>query len=160
MRIMHFVSLMLLLVLSAPLSQVHAETRTGYKILEVKQDFESTLFELDNAIVDRGLVVDYTGHVSKMLDRTSEATGGRSPYKDGRYMIFCSAKLSQAAMKADPDNLAICPYVVFIYELKSRPGLTRVGYRRPIASEKPEAKKALAAIEQLLDGIIKDATGK
>ena len=139
-------------------SPAQAETKTGYKVLEVKQDFDTTMFELNNAIVNRGLVIDHTGFVSKMLDRTSGATGSGSPYKDARYMSLCSAKLSHDAMRADPDNIAVCPYVVFIYELKSRAGVTRVGYRRPVASEKPSAKKALTAIEKLLDGIIEDAT--
>lgn len=160
MRVPHLPLLIVVALLASPLNLARAEIRTGYKILEIKQDFETTLFELKNAIVNRGLVIDYTGYVSKMLERTSGATGGGSPYKDARYMNFCSAKLSQAAMRADPDNLSVCPYVVFAYELKSRPGITRVGYRRPVASEDPAATKALANIEVLLNGIIMDATKK
>ena len=73
MRFMHVASLMLLLVLIAPLSPIHAETKTGYKILEVKQDFESTLFELDNAIVDRGLVCPSAGSLRHGMSLRSES---------------------------------------------------------------------------------------
>lgn len=154
-RMLTAIALAVILIL--PHIPAQADTMAGYKVREVNQDFDSTLFELTNAIVNRGLVIDYTGHVSKMLERTSQATGGSSPYKHARYLNFCSAKLSAAAMQADPDNLAVCPYVVFAYELKSKPGITRIGYRRPVASEKASAKQALMNIEKLLDGIIADA---
>lgn len=151
--------LCLLLALGLPTLAVAGELRStaGYKTIDVKTDFETALFDLSDAIVNRGLVVDYTGHVGKMLERTSGATGGKSPYLGARYLQFCSAKLSQAAMQADPDNLAICPYVVFAYELKSKPGTTRVGYRRPIAGQSPASREAIAAVEKLLDDIIGEA---
>ena len=134
-----------------------ANKYTGYRVVVINGDYETALFGLENAIVNRGLTVDYTGHVDKMLERTSKATGGKSPYLGARYFSFCSAKLSQAAMQADPDNLAACPYVMFAYELRSEPGKSRIGYRRPIASEKPAAQKALADIQKLLDAIVKEA---
>ncbi|MGI9425703.1 MAG: DUF302 domain-containing protein [Hyphomicrobiaceae bacterium] len=135
-----------------------ADNGQGYRTKTANANFEATWFDLQNAIVDRGLVIDYTGHVSKMLDRTSQATGAGSPYIDGRYVLFCSAKLSQAAMQADPNNLAVCPYIVFAYELKAKPGVTVVGYRRPLASEKAASASALSAIEKLLNDLITEAT--
>ena len=135
-----------------------SEQNPGYTVQQTNSDFDTALFGLENAIVNRGLVIDHIGHVGKMLERTSKATSGSSPYIGARYLNFCSAKLSQAAMQADPDNLAVCPYVMFVYELKSEPGKARIGYRRPIASTKPSAKQALADIEQLLDAIIKEAS--
>jgi uncharacterized protein (DUF302 family) len=134
-----------------------AVKKTGYVVQVVKSDFETAVFDLENAIVNRGLTIDRVGHVGKMLERTSKATGSTSPYIGARYFSFCSAKLSHATMQADPDNLAICPYVMFVYELKSEPGKARIGYRRPIGSEKPSAKKSLADIEKLLGDLLKDA---
>ena len=84
-------------------------------------DLGSAVFGLENAIVNRGLVIDATGHVGAMLKRTAKATGGNSPYISARYLGFCSAKLSAEAIAVDPDNLAICPYVMFVYELKIPP---------------------------------------
>ena len=134
-----------------------ANAETAYRTKTVSGDFESVAFDLTNAIVNRGLKVDYTGHVSAMLDRTKDATGKGSPYVDGRYYIFCSAQLSQATMQANPDNIAACPYVVFAYELKSEPGKTVVGYRRPLAAGGDASKTALGAIEKLLQSIIDEA---
>lgn len=104
-----------------------AGEKAGYVVRIVKSDFEAALFDLENAIVNRGLAIDRAGHVDEMLERTSKATGGNSPYIGAWYLSFCSAKLSQAAMEADPDNLAICPWVMFVYELKSEPGKARIG---------------------------------
>ena len=134
-----------------------ASAEPAYRTKTVSGDFESVAFDLTNAIVNRGFKIDYTGHVSTMLDRTQNATGKSSPYVDGRYYIFCSAKLSQATMQTNPDNIAACPYVVFAYELKREPGKTVVGYRRPLAADDAASKKALEAIEKLLDGIIDEA---
>jgi hypothetical protein len=48
--------------------------------------------------------------------------------------------------------------VVFIYEAAAKPGETVVGYRRPsVVSSSEASKKALADIDALLDGIVKDA---
>mgnify|MGYP001826785006 FL=1 len=135
-----------------------ANAERGYRTKTVSGDFESIAFDLTNAIVNRGLKIDYTGHVSTMLDRTKDATGKGSPYVDGRYYIFCSAQLSQATMQANPDNIAACPYVVFAYELKSEPGKTVVGYRRPLAAGDDASKTALGAIEKLLQSIIDEAS--
>jgi hypothetical protein len=99
-------------------------------------DFEDVVFDLENAIIDEGLVVDYRGQVNEMLERTSEVVGmtsdgEKSPYLEAMYMHFCSAILSHEAMDADPANLSICPYVVFAYETRKEPGVVHVGYRRP-----------------------------
>ncbi|MFM1815638.1 MAG: hypothetical protein RLZ98_2333 [Pseudomonadota bacterium] len=130
----------------------------SFKIRTVAGTFDSVFFELNNAIVDQGLVIDYTGHVHDMLTRTGDVTGSKSPYKQARYVQFCSAKLTHAAVQADPQNLAICPYVVFIYELAAKPGTVQVGYRRPIGSNSEASKTAMADIEKLLDQIVAAAT--
>lgn len=130
----------------------------GYQVKTTSSDFDSALFGLENAIVNRGLVIDAVGHVGTMLERTSKATGGKSPYINARYLGFCSAKLSAEAMDADPNNLAICPYVMFVYELKAEPGKARIGYRKPGGSDTPASKKASAAIEKLLADILAQAT--
>jgi hypothetical protein len=55
--------------------------------------------------------------------------------------------------------MAICPYVVFIFETKSEPGKIIVGYRSPIPGPSKRSKEALAKIEKLLNDIAKEATG-
>jgi len=129
----------------------------------VTSSFEDVVFEVENAIVDEGLIIDYRGHVNTMLERTSEAVGNKgekSPYIDATYLHFCSAALTHEAVSADPENLAICPYVIFAYELKSAPGTTYVGYRRPLAGSSEATLAALAKIEALLDRIVRSASGE
>ncbi len=121
--------------------------------------YEDVKFELSDAIIRRGLVVDHTGQIGTMLERTGPDVGSTMPlYTRAEFFTFCSAKFSRAMMEADLGNIAFCPYVVFIYEAAKKPGETVVGYRKPMPVSGGEAsRKALAAIDALLDGIVKDA---
>ena len=140
-----------------------ADTAAGYQSYITTGKYEDVLLELNNAIVDRGLVIDYTGHLQAMLERTSEAVGSvtpggrKTPYIEAKYLQFCSAKLTHEVVSANPLNIAICPYVVFIFELKSDPGKIHVGYRRPIAGPSRLTRKAIAKVEALLNEITKQA---
>jgi hypothetical protein len=124
-----------------------------------KAAFDDVKFELGNAIIARGLTVDHTGQIGRMLERTGADVGSTRPlYAHAEFVTFCSAKLSRAMMEADPANIAFCPYVIFIYEAADRPGETVVGYRRPQSAAGSEAaRKSLADVDALLDGIVKDA---
>lgn len=143
---------------------VRAETvQLGYKSVSAKAAYEDVVFALKDAIISRGLKVDYTGHLDKMLERTSEAvgseteSGSKSPYLHAEYFQFCSAKLTHAVISANALNIAICPYIVFAYERKDKPGTIFVGYRRPIADPSRRSKKAIAKVEELLTAVIKEA---
>lgn len=123
-----------------------------------KAAYDDVKFELSNAITERGLAVDLHGEVGQMLDRTGADVGStRKIYAHSEFFAFCSAKLSRAAMEADPQNIGLCPYVVFMYELAGKPGEVVVGYRRPAPAGSDASKKAIGDIDALLDGIAKDA---
>lgn len=129
--------------------------------------FEDVFADLKDAVINRGLVIDYVGHVDKMLERTSAAagsvtaSGSKSPYLNAKYVQFCSAKLTHSSVSANPFNLSICPYVIFIFEAKTDPGKIVVGYRRPIPPGPSRlTKKAFTAIDKLLDGITKEAASE
>ena len=93
-----------------------------------------------------------------MLERTGADVGSSKPvYRQAEYFTFCSAKLSRSMMEADPANIGFCPYVVFIYETAAAPGTISVGYRRPPAQGSDASRAALADIDALLDGIVKEA---
>ena len=138
----------------------------GKKHFSTKGNFEDVFADLKDAVINRGLVIDYTGHIDTMLERTSQAagsvteTGSKSPFVHAKYIHFCSAKLTHQAVSANPYNLAICPYVIFIFEARAEPGKVIVGYRRPIPGPSKYSKTALAKIEKLLDGIAKEATSE
>lgn len=146
-------------------NHARAASAAGYKSYVTTGDFEDVLFELNNAIIDRGLTVDYTGHLRSMLERTSDTVstgtpaGEKTPYVEAKYLQFCSAKLTHEAVRVDPINIVrLCPYVVFIFELKSEPGKINVGYRRPVPGPSKPTQEAFAKVEALLDGIAKQAT--
>jgi hypothetical protein len=120
--------------------------------------YEDVKFELNDAIIRRGLAIDYTGHINTMLERTGAEVGStRRVYKNAEFFLFCSAKLSRAMIEADPINVGYCPYVVFLYEAAEKPGEIVVGYRRPLPRGNAASKQALAAIEELLAGVVTDA---
>lgn len=132
-----------------------SEVATTYK---VEGDFEDVRFALENAIVNRGLVVDYVSHIGEMLARTGADVGAKKDiYANAESMLFCSAVLSRAAMEADPANIAFCPYGVFLYETADNPGTVVVGYRNLTETGSEASKKAIADVNALLGDIVKEA---
>ena len=127
----------------------------------VEGEFESVRDDLQNAIIAKGLVIDHTSFVGKMLDRTGKDVGSNKPiFSEGRgqAFTFCSATISRKTMEADVHNIAFCPYALVIYNSVAEPKKVYVAYRRPVLSEGSEAAKAaLKEVETLLDGIARDA---
>lgn len=131
----------------------------GFDVRTKSGSYEDVKFDLTNAIIDRGLVVDFTGNVAGMLERTGADIGStKTLYRHGEYFIFCSARLSRGMMEADPANLGLCPFIVFIYEREDKPGEIVVGFRNPADRGGPASVAAIGAVRTLLAGIIADAT--
>lgn len=136
----------------------------GYSKVERKAAFEDVWQDLQDAVVNRGLKIDYIGHLDKMLERTSEVAGSvtpagsKTPYINAKYVQFCSAKLTHQSVSANPYNIAICPFVIFAFEAKVNPGTVVIGYRKPIPGPSRMTRKAFADIEALLAGIINEAS--
>ena len=129
------------------------------KTTSKKAAFDDVKADVADAIIGKGLTVDYRGNIAGMLDRTGKDVGSdKKVYKAAEYVTFCSAKLSRAMMEAASGNMGFCPYVVFYYEAADKPGEIVVGYRRPGEGKNDAAKKALKDIDDLLDGIVKEAT--
>lgn len=149
-------------VLFVGVPQALADEARGFKSYEKTGTFENLYSSLQDAIINKGLVIDYVGHLDQMLERTSKTVGSvtekgsKSPYLAAKFLQFCSAKLSHDVISANPQNIAICPYVVFIYEEKSTPGIIHVGFRRPITGPSKRSRKALEKVENLLDSIVKE----
>ncbi|MGB7299394.1 MAG: hypothetical protein WA888_15845 [Burkholderiaceae bacterium] len=131
--------------------------RKGYYLIGTEAQFSDVSLNLKEAIEGRGLVIDFTGHVGKMLARTGPAVGQESPYLNGDYLHFCSAKLTHDAVAANPENIAICPLVVFAYELKDKPGQVMAGYRRTVGAAGKSSEAALEEIDALLRSIVDEA---
>jgi uncharacterized protein (DUF302 family) len=128
----------------------------GVETRQIKGSFEDVYFDLKNSIVNEGLVIDTVLHVSDMLNRTGKDVGSTKPvYLHGQTLGFCSATLSRAAMEADPENMAFCPYSIFIYEAADTPNVITVGYRKLMGGSSPDSQDALRAVNKLLDIIVK-----
>ncbi|MBI6630086.1 DUF302 domain-containing protein [Pontibaca salina] len=110
--------------------------------------YEDALFSLENAIVNRGLVIDHRSSVGDMLERTRADIGGEKIFDSADVFLFCSAQISRQVMETDPANIAYCPYGIFV---TNRDGEIEIGYR-----SYPD--ESMDAVEELLDEIVADAT--
>ena len=125
----------------------HAQDITTY---DYQGTFEDATFEVEQAIVNRGLVIDFVSHVGDMLARTGEDVGSDVELFDAAdVFLFCSATVSREVMEADPMNIAHCPYGIFVTDAD---GAVSVGYRGFPAGE-------MQKVEVLLDEIAREATG-
>ena len=100
------------------------------------------------------------GNIAAMLGRTAADLGAtETVYSRAEFVAFCSAKFSRAMMEADPAYIAFCPFVVFVYEAKAKPGEIVVGYRRPILppSASDAGRKAATDADALMAKIVADA---
>ena len=111
--------------------------------------FDDASFAVENAIMNRGLVIDYTSHVGDMLNRTGEDVGAEQAlFDNAQIFLFCSAAVSRRVMEADPMNIVHCPYGIFIAEME---GEVMIGHR-----DYPDGP--MQEVEALLDAIILEAT--
>lgn len=120
----------------------------GVTTYETEASFEDTAFAVEQAIVGRGLVVDFVSHVGEMLARTRSDVGSDVELFDAAdVFLFCSAVTSRSVMEADPLNIAYCPYGIFVAD---RDGEVTVGYRNL-----PEGP--MQEVQTLLDDIVREA---
>lgn len=117
-----------------------------------EDDFEDTTFAIESAILDAGLVIDFTSHTGDMLERTRSSTGSDIIlFEHADIFNFCSAVLSRKVMEADPMNIVHCPYRIFVMQKAGDEQVT-VGFKTM-----PEG--AMKQVEAFLDNIVKDALG-
>ncbi len=113
--------------------------------------FEDATFAVENAIVNRGLVIDYVSHVGEMLNRTGADVGSdQEVFAAADVFLFCSAVLSREVMEADPMNIAHCPYGIFVADDGNT---VLVGYRTY-----PEG--AMQQVQSLLAEIVEEAVSE
>ncbi len=126
---------------------------------ETEASFDDALFDLREAIVNRGLVIDYESMLGAMLERTKKDVGSDvTLFEDARIFLFCSAKLSRAAMEADIASVARCPYGVFVYRQPGDAAKTIVGFRH-VTPEGAAGDDPLRKIDALLDALAREAAG-
>ena len=110
--------------------------------------FEDATFAVENAIIGKGLVVDYVSNTGEMLNRTGPDVGSDVEiFKAADVYLFCSAVVSRRVMEADPMNIVHCPYSIFVADIE---GKVTVGY--PTFPDGP-----MQEVQALLDEITKTA---
>jgi len=146
------------LVAGGALSSASAADNAHLKLYTTKGNFDDIRQDIEIAITNRGLVVDHVSHISDMLERTGKDLGlPGNIFGQAESLQFCSATVSRRMMQADPSNIVFCPYGVVVYTLPKDPKTVYVGYRRPELVGSEASKASLKAVEDLLDGIVKEA---
>lgn len=107
--------------------------------------------ELIHKIEENGLVLGEVSQFAAMLQRTAPAVGAStSPYQAGEVLHFCSAKIAWQLAQESPDNIALCPLGIALYELKATPKIIYLSYRAlpPSSLGRQQANALLAKIVQ------------
>lgn len=108
--------------------------------------FGDAAFAVENAIIGRGLVIDYVSHTGEMLNRTGADVGStKELFVEADIFLFCSAQVSRSVMEADPMNIAHCPYGIFVADQR---GEVMIGYRTYPEGDMQEVQTLLEEIVQ------------
>ena len=132
-------------------------------IKTVEGEFEDVMFDLQDAIVNEGLVIERTGDIGEMLERTADAvegakTGVDKTFANAKYLLFCSARLTHKATALDPRNISMCPFIVFAYDNPKDAGKVSVGYRNPDFGNLPASDSIVVEVHAYLKTMIDTAT--
>jgi len=141
------------------LISVAAQAGENFNVLfKTHGKFEDVRDMVVTTIEGRGLKINHTNYIADMLARTGKDLGAtRQVYVNGEQFEFCSATVSRAMMEADPHAIVLCPYIISVYTIPNDGDAVYVAYRKPVASKNKALKKALADVDSLLSGIIKEA---
>ena len=123
-----------------------------------KLSFDSVKSALNEAFIERGLVINTTSHIGEMLERTGKDLGGaKQVFIKAEAYEFCSATVSRHTMEADPHNIVFCPYVILVYVLPTEPNKTYVSFRKPDRVGTAASKASLQEVEKLMRAIVEQA---
>ncbi len=142
----HLIATLTAATIAAPLWATEAITYPS------EYDFDDTTFAVESAILDAGLVIDFTSHTGDMLERTRETIGSDIVlFEHADIFNFCSASLSRKVMEADIMNVVHCPYRIFVMQ--------KGGSNDVVVGFKSMPDGAMKEVEAFLDAIVKDALG-
>lgn len=142
----HLIAAFTATLIAAPLMAGEAIT---YQSVD---DFDDTVFSVESAILDAGLVIDFTSHTGNMLERTREVTGSDVIlFEHADIFNFCSATLSRKMMEADIMNVVHCPYRIFVIQ--------KGGSEDVVVGFKSMPEGAMKEVEEFLGDIVKEALG-
>jgi uncharacterized protein (DUF302 family) len=132
-----------------------AKEDQAVKVYTSEESFEDVVENIKMAIIERGMLVSGTLHVSDMLNRTAPDLGFTEVFTQAEAVEFCSALISHKMAQAAPENIVVCPFTIAVYVRKDQAERVYVAYRLPLlAGDGGDVK---AAILEMLDGIVEDA---
>jgi uncharacterized protein (DUF302 family) len=98
----------------------------------VGADFQSAREALVEAIEAEGLVVSASISFNDMLTRTAKEIGkGPSPYAKADVIQFCATRIAWKLVEESPENVALCPVSIVLYETVAKPGVVVFAFRVP-----------------------------
>lgn len=137
----------------------HSTTDTDAIIAayRAEDNFATVKENVTNAIINHGLTVSNTLHISEMLNRTGQDLGfPNAVYTTAESIEFCSALISHKMTQLSPLNLTICPLTIAIYNPATEPKQTYVAFRKPHLVGKNH-EQVEQEIETLLETIVEEA---
>ncbi len=138
---------------------LHAELVTenhAVVIYRTADAFDIVKENVEIAIINRGMIVSGTLHVSDMLNRTGKDLGFAQPvYEKAESLEFCSALMSHRMIQVDAANLTMCPLTISVYVKAGETEQVYVAFRQQTLAG--EAETVTAAIHEMLHGIVKEA---
>jgi uncharacterized protein (DUF302 family) len=132
-----------------------ADAGAPMRIYSSGESYEDVVENIKMAILDRGMLVSGTLHVSDMLNRTAPDLGFSQVFAKAESVEFCSALISHKMAQAAPENITICPFTIAVYVKQSEPDTVYVAYRRPLLAG--DDGRVKAAVIEMLDGIVQDS---
>lgn len=151
-----FGNLLVITLLLASQSVAANDNDSAVIVYKSDNDFEDTRENIEQAIIERGMVTSGTLHVSDMLNRTGPDLGvEKNVYQKADSIEFCSAVLSHQMVQADFRNLVICPFTIAVFIKGDEPQQVYVAFRRHYLAG--QSDKEAKAVFELLDGIAREA---
>ncbi|MEW8458812.1 MAG: DUF302 domain-containing protein [Candidatus Thiodiazotropha endolucinida] len=145
----------LFLIVGPCMANGPADSFSAVKVFRSGEPFEDVVDNIKMAIVERGLLVSGTLHVSDMLNRTAPDLGYAEVFTKAESVEFCSALISHKMAQAAPENIAICPFTIAVYVKQTDAEQVYVAYRSPHLAGK--GKEVADEIIALMEGIIEDS---
>jgi uncharacterized protein (DUF302 family) len=125
------------------------------RIYTSEESFEDVVENIKLAVIDRGMLVSGTLHISEMLNRTGPDLGFPDVFLKAESVEFCSALISHKMAQVAAQNVVICPFTIAVYVSRAQPKQVFVAYRVPRLAGK--ADEVTGEILQMLDGIVEDS---
>lgn len=156
---MRFAAAMIFLLVYSGQSLAGTSRDDYMRLYTVKSPYEFVREDIVQAITARGIRINNISHIGDMLARTGKDLGAKKQVFDkAEAFEFCSATVSRATMEADPHNIVFCPYIIAVYSLPGDKDTTYVAFRRPTLVGSEASRAALQRVEDLLTGIVEEAT--